>query len=718
MRTLLVAWSLAMACNVTPPVAPEDGLDGFDGIGSEGWEAAADISCGGLDDCQSGEVCKEGFCTLKACDQIGRNSTAPPLGSLFRLADESEIAVADAEPYGGSYFVDLYAPNGSAVQFESSERVFDRPTVDLAGGVFRAGGIGAYAAASQARSVITFTDSDVTLDVSFSPAAVTSGDVDGDGVDELIAVNGNGDIAVCSAEMGVCDQWGFGGGLVVVDAAAGDLDADGLDEVVLLYEVGGSRYLQGINLDAEASGQVDGWFVGTNESGNPTRVEVADTDGDGQAEVFGLWDSCLWDLCDDEIHQWVAIDQGGDGTFAFVQSLDMLDVDEAIDFAFGDTDGDDSVEVAVLDAENRTHLYSVATGSLSLRTSRVVTQTASASFIALADHDGDAPVATLEEAQECEGNVIPMMQLLLPPYDRRYSDGVSSAGFGEYGNTSEALTDTVSLHLGVDVGVGASFFDLFGGKLGVKMGAGVSEADTRTTSSSVGGRYSVQAQPDLHGVTHGAVVVAYGCFDAYRYSYDDPAGIIEGAFDGEDLVLTAPAGGGMTLWSSARYNAMAEHWGLPELSFPFTLGDPDSYPTTPSRLDGSALPDTELVMPISPAYRVSDIGDVSWWLNVSESTGHSESRDYDFGGSAGVTAYGINVSMSASRGWGSGYSLTTGASALFSGTIPPMPDDPDTPEDEHANNAYSVRPYVYLQRYTNEAGDEGAYYVMTYAVER
>jgi hypothetical protein len=246
-----------------------------------------------------------------------------------------------------------------------------------------------------------------------------------------------------------------------------------------------------------------------------------------------------------------------------------------------------------------------------------------------------------------------------------------------------------------------------------KISYGVSRTLGTSSRVSVGSRYSISAQPELYGSEYGAVVVTWGCFDGYSYELDDPEGYIDD--DGGEFVMTMPTGGGVTLLSTQRYNAMAEAIeGLPIMDVPYTVGDVSSYPSTPETVDGDALTNSNLLFTDATSYTVSDVGKVSWRLNTSETTTNSVSLTQDLGVSAGVTVGGVSVGVGASYGWGEGYSLSVGESAFFSGSLPPLPDDLDTPEDEYERHAYQVTPYVYLQDYEDSAGNEASYYVMTY----
>ena len=45
-----------------------------------------------------------------------------------------------------------------------------------------------------------------------------------------------------------------------------------------------------------------------------------------------------------------------------------------------------------------------------------------------------------------------------------------------------------------------------------------------------------------------------------------------------------------------------------------------------------------------------------------------------------------------------------------------MPDNPNTPEDEYLDHAYTTMPFVYREHYTNADGEDAAFYVVSYAV--
>jgi hypothetical protein len=78
---------------------------------------------------------------------------------------------------------------------------------------------------------------------------------------------------------------------------------------------------------------------------------------------------------------------------------------------------------------------------------------------------------------------------------------------------------------------------------------------------------------------------------------------------------------------------------------------------------------------------------------------------------AGVT-FGADVGA----GWGEGYSVSVGSEFFFGGGVPPIPDDPNTPEDEYAEYRFGFSPVVYRKHYADSEGNDAAMYVLDYSV--
>jgi hypothetical protein len=155
---------------------------------------------------------------------------------------------------------------------------------------------------------------------------------------------------------------------------------------------------------------------------------------------------------------------------------------------------------------------------------------------------------------------------------------------------------------------------------------------------------------------------------------------------------------------------------LPLAEIPYVLGDPESYPRGPERADGSPIANEDFVFPEVPNYLVSDVADVGWELAVGTSEVNSVSTKIGLkvGASLGVGPFQFGAGLGPS--WGKAYELKVGDQATFSGSVPPIPDDSATPEDEYIEYAFSFAPYVYQEHYTDAEGNDAAYYVMSYAV--
>ena len=163
--------------------------------------------------------------------------------------------------------------------------------------------------------------------------------------------------------------------------------------------------------------------------------------------------------------------------------------------------------------------------------------------IAAADHNGDAPIAELSgETQSCQGNPVPVMLMMLPPYDGDVANGTSRVGFSSGESTSNSERETVSLGISVDMGYSAGFDDFFSAKVSSKLGWRVSASTTNTTDMYIGTGYTLIADPGLYGPYYGGVVLSWGCYDGYEYTVDDPNNHL-GGVDGEDVVFAVPTGG-------------------------------------------------------------------------------------------------------------------------------------------------------------------------------
>ncbi|HET6612876.1 MAG TPA: hypothetical protein VFG83_12840, partial [Kofleriaceae bacterium] len=203
----------------------------------------------------------------------------------------------------------------------------------------------------------------------------------------------------------------------------------------------------------------------------------------------------------------------------------------------------------------------------------------------------------------------------------------------------------------------------------------------------------------------------------YTYQLSDPTARLGEGADGGRFVVVVPVGGQTTVWSTRRYNAMADAvGGLPHIEVAGSIGDPSSYPTSPTRVDGTPIAPEDMLFPDPPQYLTSDVGEVGWWLEAGESETNQTNLTTSLGVSSSINAGGFKFGADVGVGLGSGYSITVGSSAFFSGSVPPIPDDPETPEDEYQTYAFSFSPVVYSEPYTAADGQPASYYVLNYIV--
>jgi hypothetical protein len=213
------------------------------------------------------------------------------------------------------------------------------------------------------------------------------------------------------------------------------------------------------------------------------------------------------------------------------------------------------------------------------------------------------------------------------------------------------------------------------------------------------------------------VVLSAVCRHAYTYEIVDPGGKLDGAA-GERLVIMEPVRAESILWSTARYNALAQARGdLPIVPIQTRVGEVESYPAKPTSVDGFPLTESEMVFPSQPTFQVADTGTVAWWLYVSETETTSEQRELRIGGSASVSAV-AGYEYSLTEGIGSAYAVSVGFGTVFYGSVPAIEDDASTPEDEHVTRGYSFTPYMYRHLYLDPSGKEAGFFALSYTVNK
>ncbi|HEY8142366.1 MAG TPA: VCBS repeat-containing protein [Kofleriaceae bacterium] len=682
-----------------------------DGPGSPAWGEDS-VTCSDDDDCHSGEVCEDSVCVMQRCGGNEYESVAP-LGERRYFFRDREVAVADATAYDGGYWVDGY--EGGSMAYPSgggSWNMGESKLADVAGGNYlgEPPEVVAAAVTGSERVVVASGSRQVEIDVGFVPRAVAAGDVDRDHVEELIAIGSGNQVAVCHVPDDDCERYNFADGVTGVDVTAGDVDGDGYDEPVFAILVDGDSQILAWNMDAEITGQpaaisaaVSDEFVG---------IAAGDLDADGKAEVVGLVDGGWADWASDDLHIY-SLAAGG------VADLGTTETDSgSIDLTVTDTDDNRVDEVVVLRDDQKVDvLYQVSPGQLGSGHTATLSASSAPTRITTVDFDGDSPSGVLVEGPVLvPGEVVPTMVLYMPPYYRRRSGGVPWVWVGDSSNTGQGVSDTVSLSVGVTLGYEGGFPSVFEAELSATLGRELTLTNSTETTLGVGDQFNLEADPELYGEDYAAVVLSCGCFHSYTYQLDDPGNVSGG--DGQKYVVLVPVGGQTTLWHSKRYNAMVDATGgtLPKVVVPHKVGDAKSYPTMAETAEGEPLAADDLLFSQPSTERVSDVGDIGWNLNRQEEQTNEVAAVTTLDIEGSVSVGGFTLGGSAGAGAGQGYSVSVGSYAEFLGGVPPIPDDPATPEDEYETYAYSFTPIVYRQHYEDSKGNDAAYYVLNYAV--
>jgi len=688
------------------------------------------VACKTESDCEAGETCGQGFCQMKRCSK--QYTSRPPIGQFGYAFTDRALVVA-----AGSAALDVYSPHAKG---DPRVRAEGAP-LDLAGGNLtgsRPEGL-AYVR-SGASDVFVFADGKTTrIPLGFQGTRVATGDVDGDGLDEIV-VAGSGQYAVCRATNATCARGSLPG--IMDDVAIGDLDGNGAGEILFIA----NHTLTVVDTSQNTV---------TTQPIRPDIKNIAagDLDGDGKAELIGT--SPGGPVSSDELHVFRV---GGAVVDEAQVTMDFISTG-SLDVVFAKRD--DKPFVAVLSSASRLRTFTYANRTLQEGASETLRNGGGGARLAAADVTGrSARVRLKGEPTVTSGPVVPIAVLTAPPYSTARSAGPSSITFGDSKDTGdttsagESKTTTVSLMVGGGVALnfgvgGAPPTTTMGpngapvqtspGSAGGAIGGGVSYFFTKTWSAtasrqtsvakmqSVGGTYSLTAEPLTDGYQSGAVVLAGGCFHKYVYTVEDPAKVLA---DGvQEIASFVPVGGESKLWSTARYNALADAVGdgsLPKIAIATKLGNVASYPAKPTTLDGRPIPAADLVFKDPPVTRTSDVGSVGFNLSTNESTTNTDAASFSYGTShtVSLSAHGsfkiVQVSgqlqgtVDTTSSLDNSYSVTVGTSASFSGNVAPVRDDPATPANEATLYGYSFRPYVYRHRFTDKGGREGAFYAITY----
>lgn len=717
MAALVVAAGLPLALGCSSlGLQSESSLNG---PGSHAFDPA-NVTCEQKSDCMDGEVCEGGVCQMQRCGSTTYTST-PPLGLRRYISLRRELVVVSDD----KHTLDGYVPTDGSFAHPDTMS-YPAPggrVIDAAGGNLTGQRPEALAVITEGSSRVQVVGpgTHVEIELGFTPVAVAAGDVEGDGVDEIVVVGSSGDLAVCRADTQKCMRRLVEGAGAPKDVTVADLNGDGgLSAVILTETPDGHASVVTLDLQSkDAAGSptpltASSTLLPPRITGHSmTRIAAGSVDGGGSSIVV-LEDSGFGDYRNDAIHLLTA----KDGRLTEAGALDVAP--GTLDVHVGDTDGDGKPELVVLERSG-VEVFSFSSPSgLTPLLRTPLSATSMPSHVTMADLDGDSPAGTLVGKPEvAPGPVVPIAVLVYPPYSTSYSDGAASVGVGNREGTDTTKSAGVSLSAGMGIGFQIGITKAFGISAGAHISQTISRYKAVTQSIAVGERFSVTADPKKEGVEATSVVLACACYHAYTYRVEDPKGRLGGGGDGKLMTLFVPVGGGTSIWSQKRYNALAEQLkNLPVIDAPYVVGDPETYPSSPVKLDGTAIAKEDLLFKTPRTYHVSDVASTSWSLDVGETTSTADSLSVSVSAKGGVHAGPISLDGDLGRGTEASFTVSVGRTASFFGSIPPIRDDAHTPEDEHVLHGYDFTPIVYRDRYKTADGKQGGFFVVTYSVPR
>lgn len=130
------------------------------------------------------------------------------------------------------------------------------------------------------------------VELGFSPVATAAGDIEGDGVDEVVVLGRAGEIAICAVGTKSC-QRRLIEGIVGKDLAVADVDGNE-EAVVLGDQPHGDSAIYVLNLDAKTSGQPELITLATGRT--LTRLAAGDLPGKRPSKIVALEDGGYLDL--------------------------------------------------------------------------------------------------------------------------------------------------------------------------------------------------------------------------------------------------------------------------------------------------------------------------------------------------------------------------------------------------------------------------------------
>lgn len=628
-------------------------------------------------------------CTSGCSSEVGACPDAtspvpPPLGAHLNLGADLEILVFDDESPG---FVDIYTPAGAfddttLVSLAARDMVAVRPRPD------------------GAEHVAVLYDDAVEVVVLSEGTTVDRVPLSGGtgiarvqwltpGQDDLIVLDASGELSLITwGDTGPSvSSLGFDlGGVTPIDLTSGDLNRDGIRELVLVYsDDDDETFLSVIELVDDTLSR--GAFLLDRGIG---ACGAGDMDGEFGDEIvcshtgfFGSDDLSVYQVVDD-----------GDTLDRLVGPWDSPG-SEIVSIAVGDVDGDGVGAAYALHGGGTVRAYKMADDELE-RAAYFEPNATAPTLVALADADDDSPQAELLDGPVTTRTVVvPNLAVVVPPAWDGSTDYWASAGVAQSEFSETRQEQSVSLNASISIGYSGSFAQI------AKIGGSVKVARTLTrtvrdqATLRQGLNFTVEAGPDDD--TTGAVLLSWTCYDTYAYAIHDPTGLLGGATE-QEVTVNVPRHIGRVLWGLDRYNDAAAELGLDLIAADVVAGHPESYPIRREDLFGDVLLDEDMIVNDPFVWAVSDTSRLTGFYEYSAEAWDVDRTATDFNVSLSGGAMGVSVDAAVGISGAGTHTLRVGDSVKFTFGVGPIPDNPDTPFDDYATYTYQFSPILFRQR--------------------
>lgn len=538
---------------------------------------------------------------------------------------------------------------------------------------------------------------------------VCTGDADGDGCDEIIftGVTGSGVVYKifddANHDFALLKQKTYSDGYLSTQVASGDIDGDKLDEFII---VGATTYDGDIignkGLFVYIIGDVSNNFNMIDSWSNPAstcKPYVASGDFDGDyfdeiAIVTGGWNGY-------DVKAWFYDDETTD--FAFIRN--WVEPGYHPNLALGEINLDGLCEVIVVcadasDAEdNNGYVLENITGTFSWTHPIDHNDGSDLPCVVCGDFDGDGiHIQYTGNSWESTTQPIPVVVMACAPLIRHISQNYVMSGTTFGYDEHEGIQESKEVGSSISAAISYESGDPFGA-LKVSMSATLSDEFSRTHTNSSMVTYGMV---HVNGYPDDSIIFQKVTYKHYLYTITSH---IDSLMIGQNITLDIPDNVSVIKTSIDYFNIFYNTAHLNINVFNHTAGDVRTYPSADQK---NAL----ITQYHGLASDLATVGQGNGYttaiLNLAEEVSTSEMNQTGYSMQMGLSLGGIG--FTGSYGWSEGdmYSIITGASTSYDGSVGDIADP-----EEYNTYKYDFGLFVYNYK----PNPNIAYQVINYWVE-